>query len=71
MKFFAILIVLTGLGAGGYYIYTKAPTTEQAKPLSAPGHVAGAPDLDKKQFRALVAFVKTPRSERASCRVAR
>jgi mono/diheme cytochrome c family protein len=35
------------------------PTTEQAKPLSAPGHGGVAPDLDKKQFRALVAFVKT------------
>jgi len=34
MKFFAILIVLTGLGAGGYYIYTKAPTTEQANPTA-------------------------------------
>jgi mono/diheme cytochrome c family protein len=34
------------------------PLSEQAKPLAAPGHTA-APDLDKKQFRALVAFVKT------------
>ena len=34
------------------------PSTEQARPLSAPGHSAG-PDLDRKQFRALVAFVKT------------
>jgi CxxC motif-containing protein (DUF1111 family) len=34
------------------------PMSEQAKPLAAPGHAA-APDLDKKQFRALVAFVKT------------
>ena len=34
------------------------PMTEQARPLSAPGHSSG-PDLDKKQFRALVAFVKT------------
>jgi CxxC motif-containing protein (DUF1111 family) len=34
------------------------PTTEQAKPhgVSSP---ASAPDLDKKQFRSLVAFVKT------------
>lgn len=34
------------------------PDTEQARPLSAPGYTA-APDLDKKQFGALVAFVKT------------
>ena len=34
------------------------PMTEQAKPLAAPGS-SGGPDLDKKQFRALVAFVKT------------
>jgi CxxC motif-containing protein (DUF1111 family) len=34
------------------------PLTEQAKPLSAP-HYSAAPDLDKKQFRALMAFVKT------------
>jgi CxxC motif-containing protein (DUF1111 family) len=34
------------------------PTTDQAKPLSAPGHSPG-PDLDRKQFRSLVAFVKT------------
>ncbi len=34
------------------------PTTEQAKPLSAPDHTS-PPDLDKAQFRALVAFVKT------------
>lgn len=34
------------------------PLTEQAKPLTAPDHAA-APDLDKGQFRALVAFVKT------------
>src|SRR4051812_40783523 len=34
------------------------PTTEQAKPLADPNRSA-APDLDKKQFRALVAFVKT------------
>src|SRR5262249_19004958 len=34
------------------------PTAEQAKPLSAPDHSA-PPDLDRKQFRSLVAFVKT------------
>jgi CxxC motif-containing protein (DUF1111 family) len=34
------------------------PTTEQAKPLSGPYQPA-EPDLTKKQFRALVAFVKT------------
>jgi CxxC motif-containing protein (DUF1111 family) len=34
------------------------PMTEQARPLAAPGHAA-PPDLDKKQFRSLVAFVKT------------
>lgn len=34
------------------------PTTEQAKPLKGPAGTA-APDLDKKQFRALMAFVKT------------
>jgi CxxC motif-containing protein (DUF1111 family) len=34
------------------------PTVEQAKPLGDPTRTA-APDLDKKQFRALVAFVKT------------
>jgi CxxC motif-containing protein (DUF1111 family) len=34
------------------------PLTEQAKPLSSPS-VAAEPDLDRKQFRALVSFVKT------------
>ncbi|MDY3561212.1 c-type cytochrome [Gemmata sp. JC673] len=34
------------------------PLTEQAKPLSGPSPSV-EPDLDKKQFRALVAFVKT------------
>src|SRR5262249_52748851 len=34
------------------------PMSEQAKPLTGPDRAAG-PDLDKKQFRALVAFVKT------------
>jgi CxxC motif-containing protein (DUF1111 family) len=34
------------------------PTMAQAAPLSAPDYTS-APDLDKKQFRALVAFVKT------------
>lgn len=34
------------------------PTAEQARPLAAPGH-SSRPDLDRKQFRALVAFVKT------------
>lgn len=34
------------------------PTMAQAAPLSAPGYTS-PPDLDKKQFRALVAFVKT------------
>ena len=34
------------------------PTTEQAKPLTGPGR-ASEPDLDRKQFRALVSFVKT------------
>lgn len=34
------------------------PDSEQARPLSAPGHTA-EPDLDAKQFRSLVAFVKT------------
>lgn len=34
------------------------PDVEQAKPLSAPG-MSASPDLDKKQFRQLVAFVKT------------
>lgn len=34
------------------------PKTEQARPLTAPDYTAG-PDLDKKQFRSLVAFVKT------------
>jgi CxxC motif-containing protein (DUF1111 family) len=33
------------------------PYTEQAKPLGA--NTSSAPDLDKKQFRALVGFVKT------------
>lgn len=33
------------------------PTTEQAKPLGNANH--SSPDLDKKQFRSLVAFVKT------------
>ncbi|MCE9562776.1 MAG: c-type cytochrome [Planctomycetes bacterium] len=35
------------------------PTVAQAKPLSMPQHSASAPDLDRKQFRSLVAFVKT------------
>ena len=35
------------------------PMTEQAKPITAPGYSPAAPDLDKKQFRSLVAFVKT------------
>ncbi len=35
------------------------PTVEQAKPLSAPNQSSPGPDLDKKQFRSLVAFVKT------------
>jgi CxxC motif-containing protein (DUF1111 family) len=34
------------------------PTTEQARPFRGPAQSA-APDLDKKQFRSLVAFVKT------------
>lgn len=34
------------------------PVSEQAKPLAAPTY-AVAPDLDKGQFRSLVAFVKT------------
>lgn len=34
------------------------PTTEQARPLAAPDQTS-PPDLDRKQFRALVAFVKT------------
>ena len=34
------------------------PTTEQAQSFAGP-ETAAAPDLDKKQFRALVAFVKT------------
>jgi CxxC motif-containing protein (DUF1111 family) len=34
------------------------PSTEQARPLTAPGQ-SGGPDLDRKQFRSLVAFVKT------------
>jgi len=34
------------------------PETEQAKPLAAQ-NVTSSPDLDRKQFRALVAFVKT------------
>jgi CxxC motif-containing protein (DUF1111 family) len=34
------------------------PVSEQAKPLTGPDRTS-APDLDKKQFRALVAFVKT------------
>lgn len=34
------------------------PMTEQAKPLTRP-NASAAPDLDKKQFRSLVAFVKT------------
>jgi CxxC motif-containing protein (DUF1111 family) len=34
------------------------PMSEQAKPLTGPERTA-APDLDRKQFRALVAFVKT------------
>jgi CxxC motif-containing protein (DUF1111 family) len=34
------------------------PLTEQAKPLTAPQSSA-EPDLDRKQFRSLVAFVKT------------
>jgi CxxC motif-containing protein (DUF1111 family) len=34
------------------------PSTEQAKPLNAPIQTV-APDLDRKQFRSLVAFVKT------------
>lgn len=36
------------------------PATEQAKPLTGPERLA-PPDLDKKQFRALVSFVKTLR----------
>ncbi|WP_439621565.1 di-heme oxidoredictase family protein [Gemmata sp.] len=35
------------------------PTAEQARPFTAPASGAPAPDLDRKQFRALVAFVKT------------
>ncbi len=39
------------------------PDAEQAAPLFAP-NLTSAPDLDKKQFRALVSFVKTlPRPE--------
>jgi CxxC motif-containing protein (DUF1111 family) len=34
------------------------PDSEQARPLAAPD-VTSAPDLDKKQFRSLVSFVKT------------
>lgn len=34
------------------------PSTEQARPLSAPNHSA-EPDLTKQQFRSLMAFVKT------------
>jgi CxxC motif-containing protein (DUF1111 family) len=34
------------------------PTTEQAKPLASPAR-SSEPDLDRKQFRALVSFVKT------------
>jgi mono/diheme cytochrome c family protein len=34
------------------------PDMPQAVPLAAPGHTS-PPDLDKKQFRALLAFVKT------------
>lgn len=34
------------------------PDREQAKPLTAPNHTA-EPDLDRKQFRTMVAFVKT------------
>ena len=35
------------------------PTVSQAKPLSSPGYPDAKPDLDKKQVRALVSFVKT------------
>jgi CxxC motif-containing protein (DUF1111 family) len=35
------------------------PMTEQAKPLGVASAAAVAPDLDKKQFRSLVSFVKT------------
>ncbi|MBY0458741.1 MAG: c-type cytochrome [Gemmataceae bacterium] len=35
------------------------PTTEQAKPFTAPNQTQETPDLDNKQFRALLAFVKT------------
>ncbi len=35
------------------------PSVEQAKPLSSPNYPPSAPDLDRKQFRSLVAFVKT------------
>jgi RND family efflux transporter MFP subunit len=34
MKFFAIIIIVAGLGAGGYYWYTKAPAAEQANPIA-------------------------------------
>ncbi|MBA4063750.1 MAG: thiol oxidoreductase-like protein [Isosphaera sp.] len=34
------------------------PTTEQARPIADPNRTAG-PDLDEKQFRNLMAFVKT------------
>ena len=33
--------------------------TDQARPLAAPGQESTEPDLDRKQFRSLVAFVKT------------
>jgi len=32
MKFFAIIIIVAGLGAGGYYWYKKTPATEQVNP---------------------------------------
>jgi CxxC motif-containing protein (DUF1111 family) len=37
----------------------STPTTAAAKPLANPGYESPGPDLDKKQFRSLVAFVKT------------
>src|SRR5258708_503626 len=35
MKFFSILVVLAGLGTGGYFLWRHGPSIEQPKPLSS------------------------------------
>src|ERR1043165_8559277 len=34
MKFFSILVVLAGLGTGGYFLWRHGPSIEQPRPLS-------------------------------------